>query len=699
MADFELSSWIAKGSQEYDDITGSNSYSKVTIVNAIVTRIARAVAGIPMILKKGDHILNGQDDQNDPVYKLFNPPWGEAIKTEPDLREGVVVFGTIKGDSFIVPDEYVDGIPLNLKLMPGDLVFNEKDNKTGVKRWYTGSGDNKQYFEPGQIFQFKYMVNDKDITRGMSPLDAARRTIEQNVYADAINASIMKTGDLPSAIVEYPEGNLTKEQRDQFQQNFKRYRQSLEKGAGIFIVEGGGRYIQTKVSPQDISYLSGKKVSREEICSVLGCPPAKAGIFEYANYANSEAQDRFFYNDTVLPMLNKIKSMYQQILNQFFKGYSVEFDLSGITALILNLTEKVKTAREFWNMGVPFNLLSVQLNLGFPSIQGGDVGYINGIPATYYGGKSLTDIANFIESRKLIKVRPLFAMLIPRNGDHEKIDTSDDFFNLYLNNLESNVYRPFGKKIGNFYQDYFEQLGKITNKEVREAYDQGTLSAYRFNEERWGLIYEELLFPTMEQLAAVSLYYLIGENSAKNLLQPYAAYVMKELPDVTLSQFLTPMQIQAMRRTIRDTLNNASLTVTQTYAQQIADVVNSGLEEQLSITEISHNITLATELRSQNALTNAQTLVTSGYNSSRMEGMTAYQINYHLWVSSRDEHVRPSHRAEDNGKPIRVGEQFPITRLIHPGDPAGSAGEIINCRCTTVSFTPSALGRFTPGNE
>lgn len=700
MADFQLSSWIASGNEEYDEITGAKSYSKVTMVYAIITKIARSVAGIPLVIKNpSGAVLDIAKDREDPVSKLFNPPWGEAIPTESDLREGISVFGTIDGDAFIVPDEFVNEKPINLKLLPGSLVQNEKDNKTGVKFWYTGGGDNKQIFNPGEIFQFKYSVDDKDITRGLSPLLASRRSIELNVYSDAINASIMKTGDVPSAIIEYPEGNLTKEQRDQMQANYKKYRQGLEKKAGLFIVEGGGRYIQTKLSAKDISYVQGKEKSIEEIASALGCTPAKAGIFQYANYANSDAQDRFFYSDTVLPLLRKIQSLYQQILDKFFPGYSVEFDLSDITPLILNLTEKSKVAQAFFTMGVPFNAINQVMRLGFPYIDGGDIGYINGMPATFYSTKGITAIEGFIRGRKLITGRPLFAMLLPRDGSQEKIDTSEEFFDLYRANLQANVYIPFTKKIKSFYQDYFDTLAKIVIKQVREAEADGSLAAYRINSERWGNIYSELLFPTAEQISAVALYYLVGENSSKNLLPAYARCIKAELPDVTLSQFLSPAQIQKLRTTIGAVLDNASLTVTQTYADQINAVIQNGLEEKLSITDIAHNILLATDQRVANALTNAQTLVTSAYNSARIEGMEAYQINFHLWVSSRDGVVRPSHRREDSGKPIRVGEPFPETGLLYPGDPNGAPEQVINCRCTTVSFTPSAMGRFTPNNE
>ena len=58
------------------------------------------------------------------------------------------------------------------------------------------------------------------------------------------------------------------------------------------------------------------------------------------------------------------------------------------------------------------------------------------------------------------------------------------------------------------------------------------------------------------------------------------------------------------------------------------------------------------------------------------------------WLTSRDDRVRPTklghfnHRAAD-GQTVPKGDPFVVSgeQLQHPGDPAGSAGNIIRCRC------------------
>ena len=58
-------------------------------------------------------------------------------------------------------------------------------------------------------------------------------------------------------------------------------------------------------------------------------------------------------------------------------------------------------------------------------------------------------------------------------------------------------------------------------------------------------------------------------------------------------------------------------------------------------------------------------------------------VKKHIWLSSRDGLVRPTHQID--GEAVNVGEPF-SNGVIFPGDSAsGPPQEVINCRCTTVA--------------
>ena len=58
------------------------------------------------------------------------------------------------------------------------------------------------------------------------------------------------------------------------------------------------------------------------------------------------------------------------------------------------------------------------------------------------------------------------------------------------------------------------------------------------------------------------------------------------------------------------------------------------------------------------------------------------------WIAAMDERTRPAHAEANMGKPIPANDKFIVggEMLLIPGDPAGSAGNVINCRCSAPYF-------------
>ena len=61
---------------------------------------------------------------------------------------------------------------------------------------------------------------------------------------------------------------------------------------------------------------------------------------------------------------------------------------------------------------------------------------------------------------------------------------------------------------------------------------------------------------------------------------------------------------------------------------------------------------------------------------------------YKRWVATDDDRTRPSHRQAD-GQEVPFDQPFIVggEKLMYPGDPSGSAGNVINCRCTVVTIS------------
>jgi SPP1 gp7 family putative phage head morphogenesis protein len=85
----------------------------------------------------------------------------------------------------------------------------------------------------------------------------------------------------------------------------------------------------------------------------------------------------------------------------------------------------------------------------------------------------------------------------------------------------------------------------------------------------------------------------------------------------------------------------------------------------------------------------AQTETAAAYGTGRQSAMESAGVEFKQWLTSGNDNVRPAHR-EANGQTVRTDEAFTVDGedLMHPGDPSGSPGNIINCHCVSIAVAP-----------
>lgn len=141
--------------------------------------------------------------------------------------------------------------------------------------------------------------------------------------------------------------------------------------------------------------------------------------------------------------------------------------------------------------------------------------------------------------------------------------------------------------------------------------------------------------------------------------------------------------------------------VTKTTKKIIKNLISNGFNEGLSNREIAKKIIKAGEVTNiKRALRIARTETHTVAVNSMQEGVKSSRIKVEEeWVSSIDERTRGREEGEfkhiqtfprgANGERIKQGDMFVGTgeRLAFPGDPNGSAGNIIFCRCIEIFFT------------
>ena len=127
--------------------------------------------------------------------------------------------------------------------------------------------------------------------------------------------------------------------------------------------------------------------------------------------------------------------------------------------------------------------------------------------------------------------------------------------------------------------------------------------------------------------------------------------------------------------------------IVDTTREDINSVIDRGIKDGLSEVEIASMIQSIAPMKSiSRAATIARTEVVAASQNAAYQ--TASVIGVPMvkrWVSSGGERTRESHQIA-NGQVVGIHEKFRVgdSLLMHPGDPDGSAKEVINCRCACV---------------
>lgn len=127
--------------------------------------------------------------------------------------------------------------------------------------------------------------------------------------------------------------------------------------------------------------------------------------------------------------------------------------------------------------------------------------------------------------------------------------------------------------------------------------------------------------------------------------------------------------------------------VTETTREDIVRIVAQGQAEGLAVREIADRINAAIpDISRYRGSVIGRTETHGAANSGAQEAAKAAGLPLlKEWVASESERTREDHRAAD-GQRVEMEQPFSVggDLLMYPGDPAGSAGQVINCRCAVV---------------
>lgn len=191
---------------------------------------------------------------------------------------------------------------------------------------------------------------------------------------------------------------------------------------------------------------------------------------------------------------------------------------------------------------------------------------------------------------------------------------------------------------------------------------------------------------------------ILDEKAFEELLKKYAKDVDQALMEAYASGFTDTLvnfefgePNEAAKKFLQKYAADRVVGISDTTRAQLKTVLVDAFEAGVSVQEVSSRIQEKfAEINAGRAMTIARTETLSAVSAGQQEKREEVKKQFpdkklkKAWVSAQDEKVRDSHQELD-GNVVDVDDEFKAN-LKYPRDPAGAPEEVINCRCTTITF-------------
>ncbi len=323
-------------SRQYMELYGEAEYSSVWVY-ACVKALSQAVASIPMVFYRDTEHGREKLHPEHPLVRLF---WGvNPLMSRYDFWEATVIHLELTGNCFwALEKQDSEGLPTELWPLRPDKIRIIPDKEKLIQGYlfdvggWQGRPHKNVAYTRDEMIHLKYF-NPLNERWGLSPLAAARQGLLADFYAVLYNQKFFRQGARPSGILSTQE-ELDEASFRRLKAEFEQAYAGAERSHRVILMEKGLQWQSVSLPQKDMEFIEQRKFSREEILAVYKVPPIEVGILEYANYANSETQDRIFWTKGVIPRLKKIEEAVNTFLVPRFGGDIFgEFDLSRVESL------------------------------------------------------------------------------------------------------------------------------------------------------------------------------------------------------------------------------------------------------------------------------------------------------------------------------------------------------------------------------
>ena len=630
-------------------------------VRALITAPLRAYSGTleePELLPP-EHVLS----------QLVTRP--NAWQSWSEFQGLAEVFLNLSGNCYIYLDKEEEPWAMYL-LRPDQVRIVPKPGKKELMGFlYTPSGKTQADavpYLPQDIIHIR-LPNPLDpldgLGYGLAPLSPAARSANVDNEVTRYLQIFFQKGAMPPSLIKYDiplDDSDVMRARTRWQEIYG----GVDNWADIVILDQGGEYERVGLSFNEMGFEGIDERNEARMTQVFGVPPiligARVGL-QHATYSNYELARKAFWEDTMVPELRMFEAEYQHYLGG--NGVFVAFDLSRVPALSLSATEKRETAGEaFQHAGITRNEYRAALHLD--PIEGGDV---------YLVPFNMTEIPAGVK---------------PKAEGHAK-GMGAEWKAVFLRQIDARA-RGWEKQFADAAKKALDNdrrkiLTIVSEAKAKAVENKQTVA--------WG-----------EALLAMQDYFRMeaGDNWREVFIPVLSGLIVEhgEQLNVDFGMEFDVRNLLA-EEWFEDYTIRFSKPINKVSEATIRAILQQGMEEGWSIPEMSKNLETTFAQWMEGDLspedfewfeermppfrleTIARTETIKASNAGSEALYKDWGMEQKEWLATMDGRTRDAHAAA-SGQVVGIDESFEVggQMLAYPGDPAGSAENVINCRCTVL---------------
>jgi HK97 family phage portal protein len=686
----------------------SDGYRNKTVFR-VVGQIARSGAGI-----KWKHYTDEKKERevaNSKLLRLWNKP--NAKQGGARFRECLLAYYCLTGNSYI--------LGINAQQNPKAPFDELHILRPDLTRVHIGDALEPDYYEFGNAYPYRqyaeqFVMHSKlfagnDDVYGLSPIEVAAMLVDIQKASQKWNLSLMSNMAAPSGawvtkqILNDPDyRNLKREIREKFS--------GPRNAREPVILHGGVEWQSMSMTPMELDFLSSDEKTDRDIAGIFfNFPTFLLGLAD-ATFANQSEAKHYLYTDICFPILDMFRDDLNNWLTPRMGGGYLDYDHEDVETI----QERIQAAKaaasdrassEF--AGGTATFLEAREIQGKPQLAVKDFIYIKDVPV------HIEDLDEYIKATTGKTINPPAPppqlMLPPAkqpettvtevdDNQEEDVTTEDDnngkrlpqtiatkVIDLSTDEEKAAYFKSVEDRRAKWEEEITKRLQLYFKSEHKTIIAAAMAGGADGLNDRVGKALDAIAEGGSLKNLIVSLYQDVGTDAGESVLNDlksvYTDFSTKNdaigfnlySPDVLV--FLLMLSSEKVTQ-----INDYTKALLQSTMEE---GVSAG-ESMLQIAKRIDDLYLLQIIPDRSLTIAATETHSAAEHGTAMGGQAAAGTGLVLrkvWLSTSDNHTRPDH-VEADGQEVDLDEPFVVggEKLAYPGDPSGSARNVINCRCT-----------------